>query len=436
MIAYTSFDRLKNLDFGHRRIGHFLMSEKLNTENVAQKFQIDVDDMKRLMPPPNVIDKWKNSGGLRKDFEAYVHEYAEALHNFDMFSTVGALLNDYYSKAKDIIFLCSEDELTELKYMDAFAEILICRYEIAIWNPNELTAKYMIRRDSSEFRMTAKGKQMIAMDCGHRQSQLANDIPDAQRLKGRIMQYNPERGFGFIMSDNDDNLFFHVKQMNDRQSLPEIGVRVSFNVVARPEKERNEAVSIAILSNNNKFLHIGNKNIRVSSIKDYGIENVSDNTVCYVDSYTQQIESCLQRIKDYKHDLAGIQSSRNNLEDTNESRANSMNSAYQGFVDRNKIKEGARNRLKQENHHVFQSLDSNKKIYSEQISELRKELESLEKAKRDYMNSESYKLSRNNQLVALYVKTFQNDIHVFYQHESDFDIYEKLEELKEITKGV
>lgn len=65
------------------------------------------------------------------------------------------------------------------------------------------------------------------------------------REQGRIKFFNQERGFGFVRTDNGDDLFVHVSNLGFLE--PEVGCRVSFERGVNPRTARPEAKAVAIL---------------------------------------------------------------------------------------------------------------------------------------------------------------------------------------------
>lgn len=173
MIGYTSPEFLRNMDLSHRRVQFFLMSEELGEREISQMLQTQVVNMTQFTPPPNIMANWHNRGNTSDSFMAFVNEYYGYLHNNGMFGMIGTMMNVYQSKMKDIIFLCSYDELCKLRYMDAFAEILAQRYGVEVWNPNMLVERHASPKAISEYRMTAQGEQMMMSDFNFGQQQMA-----------------------------------------------------------------------------------------------------------------------------------------------------------------------------------------------------------------------------------------------------------------------
>lgn len=58
---------------------------------------------------------------------------------------------------------------------------------------------------------------------------------------GKVRMYNPDRGFGFIRSDDGEDFFFHITAIVDEQWEPQQGRHVSFDVGINPRDGRPRA---------------------------------------------------------------------------------------------------------------------------------------------------------------------------------------------------
>lgn len=62
------------------------------------------------------------------------------------------------------------------------------------------------------------------------------------RFEGRIVKWDDERGFGFIKADQSDaQVFVHISECPKGQGRPQLGERVSFEVVVDPVKQKKKA---------------------------------------------------------------------------------------------------------------------------------------------------------------------------------------------------
>lgn len=71
---------------------------------------------------------------------------------------------------------------------------------------------------------------------------------ETETLIGRVHQLVPDRGFGFIVTEDFRKFFFHAQDV-DGQELPEVGSRVSFSWIKNEVEGRHDtAVNIHIIS--------------------------------------------------------------------------------------------------------------------------------------------------------------------------------------------
>lgn len=87
-------------------------------------------------------------------------------------------------------------------------------------------------------------------------------------MKGIIKKFISEKGFGFIGSKDNTELFFHISNVKEQDSIAE-GVKVKFDI---GENEKGDyAKNISVLSMK-QFIKIGKERIKLSNIKHYGVE--------------------------------------------------------------------------------------------------------------------------------------------------------------------
>lgn len=74
--------------------------------------------------------------------------------------------------------------------------------------------------------------------------------------EGKVKNYQAERGFGFIQVDGESrDLFFHIKDMPNRNIQPQIGEKLKFRIVE--EKGKFRADNIVRLDLKAEPLHQG-----------------------------------------------------------------------------------------------------------------------------------------------------------------------------------
>lgn len=105
-------------------------------------------------------------------------------------------------------------------------------------------------------------------------------------MKGRIKNYNEQKGFGFILGNDNQDYFFHISDVNTFEPLKR-GDFVEF--VPSENKKGQCAKQVEVHSNQKaKFVQIENTNIRVSNIKSYGISHYISSR-----SYEVEIKRCI-----------------------------------------------------------------------------------------------------------------------------------------------
>lgn len=89
-------------------------------------------------------------------------------------------------------------------------------------------------------------------------------------MKGRIKNYNEQKGFGFILGNDNQDYFFHISDVNTFEPLKR-GDFVEFVPSENKKGQCAKKVKVSSKSQSAKFVQIENTNIRVSNIKNYGI---------------------------------------------------------------------------------------------------------------------------------------------------------------------
>lgn len=106
-------------------------------------------------------------------------------------------------------------------------------------------------------------------------------------MKGRIKNYNEQKGFGFILGNDNQDYFFHISDVNTFEPL-KIGDFVEFVPSENKKGQCAKKVKVSSKSQSAKFVQIENTNIRVSNIKNYGIAK---------DKYASVPRRCFYEVK-------------------------------------------------------------------------------------------------------------------------------------------
>lgn len=68
-----------------------------------------------------------------------------------------------------------------------------------------------------------------------------------EKFKGSIIQWNDEKGFGFVTTDTkSDKIFIHIKSFIKRSRRPELGDKIVYAII-QDEKNRPQAIQIQFL---------------------------------------------------------------------------------------------------------------------------------------------------------------------------------------------
>src|SRR5690625_4245970 len=89
-------------------------------------------------------------------------------------------------------------------------------------------------------------------------------------MRGRVLKYFQDKGYGFIKDENGDSRFFHITKVKDVTEILE-GTLVNF----KPEETKKglSCVDITVLNENKpKFIALGDVRIKLSNIKNYGLD--------------------------------------------------------------------------------------------------------------------------------------------------------------------
>jgi len=99
-------------------------------------------------------------------------------------------------------------------------------------------------------------------------------------MKGKILNFKAEKGFGFILGEDNQNYFFHISTVSNPMDIAE-GYSVDFKT--KEGKKGLNAVNITVQTplsggrSKDKILKIDNLRIRASDIKEYIIlESLED----------------------------------------------------------------------------------------------------------------------------------------------------------------
>ena len=111
-------------------------------------------------------------------------------------------------------------------------------------------------------------------------------------MEGIIKNYNEQRGFGFIKMNNGKDIFFHITNWQSNE-LPQTNMLVSYSVAESEGK--TYAFDVRCIGKRQSIVVLGNKRIKISNIKSYGIS--------YVLVFHQKIHKSYDEISEDNEDV-------------------------------------------------------------------------------------------------------------------------------------
>lgn len=94
-------------------------------------------------------------------------------------------------------------------------------------------------------------------------------------MKGKIIKYTEEKGYGFILDEKGLKRFFHISD-----TLSPLDIKIYQMVEFEPDENEKGLISKKIqikdTENNSKFITINDTNIKCSNIKQFGISSDKD----------------------------------------------------------------------------------------------------------------------------------------------------------------
>jgi cold shock CspA family protein len=134
-------------------------------------------------------------------------------------------------------------------------------------------------------------------------------------MKGKVIKFFTEKGFGFITDTERNNRFFHISNIVNAEN-PKVGSMVEF----KPSTNDKGLIALDIKFIDTvsvpTFLVCGNTRIKLSNIKNYGLDSETEtNTSNIKKKYTQDQKRKRRKealpnalINSFKHPLMGVAS--------------------------------------------------------------------------------------------------------------------------------
>jgi len=97
------------------------------------------------------------------------------------------------------------------------------------------------------------------------------------REKGKIVKWNDDKGYGFILPDNSQkNIFVHIKSFTDRNVRPKENQVVTYNTIQDNRNGKKSATRVSRSTDNPLKSRINiNKKIKKETRKDASSHNIS-----------------------------------------------------------------------------------------------------------------------------------------------------------------
>lgn len=189
-------------------------------------------------------------------------------------------------------------------------------------------------------------------------------------MTGVVVKYYKDKGYGFIDSDNK-SIFFHVSNI-EKHAEEEIELGTKFNFDIGINSKGKQAINIKVIQNEiSKFIKIDDDRIKISNIKAYGIKNNSKKYIEYINDMAIRMDKSIERYASY----------------------------YDSII-----------------------VDTMKKEQEKSKQQQQANIDTMK-------NCKKYDLALKNELIYLYIETYQNKTYTYYRHEIEDNIYDILSKL-------
>jgi len=229
-------------------------------------------------------------------------------------------------------------------------------------------------------------------------------------MRGRIVRYNEQKGYGFIRGEDGAERFFHISGVKSFES-PSQGMIVEF-MSSRNEKGLTATdIRIQVTKDRPAFVVLGDTRIKLTNIKSYGMSFISAES-----QYEQAVKEFERKMEVEAVELERkLSNERHKSVLLQEARYNAL--LARQLAGDESASEDMLN-FRKESADVMTKYANAIATKTPPISQNRIANFSL---KKDY-----------KEIKYLYITTYQGDNHTFYQNEVNFDIYEKCNELDDL----
>lgn len=99
-------------------------------------------------------------------------------------------------------------------------------------------------------------------------------------MKGKVIKYFEDKGFGFIKTSDSREVFFHISDVNEVGNIMR-GVDVQFTLGENNKGLCAKNIEVSLQAVRPQFISIGDERIKLSNIKHYGVHEETEEVPLY-----------------------------------------------------------------------------------------------------------------------------------------------------------
>lgn len=228
-------------------------------------------------------------------------------------------------------------------------------------------------------------------------------------MKGKVVKYFNDKGYGFIRDEESNTRFFHISNLIKPDDEIRLGDLVKF--MPDSNKKGLACLDVRVLKSNNKsFISINNTNIKASNIKEFGISQSDEVKALKVPIYKLNPEYYKTKERAGKNIFKKL------------------------FLPEKYIRTGTFEQILEKEFEKF-TIQGNEFRDSRKVYELPFILVKQSKTKNIKFDEYSTRIDKDEAEFVywkyLYITTYQNDNYQFYEY--SIEIEEVLSQLKELV---
>lgn len=89
----------------------------------------------------------------------------------------------------------------------------------------------LLKREGNSLVTVTVKKSSICKKPGNKITGIEESNGNNSRQVGMIKSYNPDKGYGFIVNENENDIFFHISNFEEKGIVPTKGMEVSFSII-------------------------------------------------------------------------------------------------------------------------------------------------------------------------------------------------------------